>query len=84
MILQVSRAKYMRHLCVREKGADSEQQPRKVEEVPLAKKHLLHCYCCSFCAILCCYLQLELCLCVVLDRSAPVLKGGQTEKCIAL
>ena len=46
MILQVSRAKYMRHLCVREKGADSEQQqPRKVEEVPLAKKHLLHCCC---------------------------------------
>ena len=61
---------------------DSEQQPRKVEEVPLAKKHLLHCYC--LCAIVCCYLQLELCLCAVLDRSAPVLKGGQTEECIAL
>ena len=35
-------------LGVRQKGADSEQLLRKVEEVPLAK-HLLHC-CCYFCA----------------------------------
>ena len=70
----------------------------KVEEVPLAKKHLLHCLCATL-QLVCytvacvlqapgnnskCDLQLELCLCAALDCSAPLLKGGQTEESVAL
>ena len=63
---------------------------KKVEEVPLANKHLLHgVLLLLMCSNSKCDPQLErCCLCAVLDRSsaAPLLKGGQTDglECITL